>query len=178
MAYQQDLPYRGSPLHSAPNSAGHQPCLSCSQQHQQHKGSHDCLVYAVAAEAECDIRYGLEVCYHINGARWVPCEVHPGIPASHQKTFSVVWVWTCAHHTIGLAHVQGACRPDLSSQRVDVQQCLRRSHVRRDKRWVCMSAACIKHARACTIWVRPAPESAMTSDMITLACIESQEQAC
>ena len=82
-SYQDDLPHRRCVFQPAPDGDSHNACLGCSQQDQQHKGSHDSLVHAVTAEAKSDIRHSLEMSHHINGARWVPCEVHSGIPACH-----------------------------------------------------------------------------------------------
>ena len=82
-SHQDDLPHRRCVFQPSPDSDSHNACLGCSQQDQQHEGSHDSLVHAVTAEAESDVGHSLEVSHHINGARWVPCEVHSGIPACH-----------------------------------------------------------------------------------------------
>ncbi len=82
-SHQDDLPQRRCLFQPAPDGDSHNACLGCRQQDQQHEGRHDSLVHAVTAEAESDVRHSLEVSHHINGARWVPCEVHSGIPACH-----------------------------------------------------------------------------------------------
>lgn len=92
--------------------------LSSCEQHQQHKGGQDCLVSAVAAEDQGNIRNGYKAGHHINEPRLVPAEVQPGIPEPSPAGLSFITVlrtvstilnscvecWQHSHCCSGLLH--------------------------------------------------------------------------